>query len=358
MTEQINEAGIWFAEHGLVPDSLLSYGIRRACGNRLKEVKNAYAVNHQAVMDDFVHLLNSSPIAEATDLANEQHYELPPEFFGHILGPRRKYSGCDWNVGVNTLAEAEEASLACVVERAQIRDGQQILELGCGWGSLSLYLAQKFPGSRIVSVSNSKPQREYIEAQRDAMGLINLEIVTADINEFEPAGQFDRIVTIEMLEHVRNYPALFGRFSHWLRYDGLLFIHVFRHNEYAYTFEVEGSSNWMGRHFFTGGVMPSHDLFMNVQSAFALKEDWQINGQNYARTADAWLENMDKNRKVILQILDRHHDCKDSKLWFQRWRMFFMACRELFGYEDGLEWGVSHYLFQKAEHSSYKKLEE
>ena len=294
----------------------------------------------------FLDRLRSSSIAESTLEANQQHYELPPEFFELILGPRRKYSGCEWPEGVTSLEQAELTALETVVTRSGLSDGQSILELGCGWGSLSLYLAERFPTSKILAVSNSTPQRHFIEAEAKRRSLGNLTVLTADINEFEPHSRFDRILTIEMLEHVRNYPVLFGRIRDWLVPDGRLFVHVFRHKDFAYTFEAEGSENWMGRHFFTGGVMPSHDLLIRVQSSLSLEQSWQINGTNYARTADAWLRNLNANRIGVEKVLEKHYGTEHSRVWLNRWRMFFIACRELFGFKDGSEWGVSHYLFK------------
>lgn len=345
MNEILNSAGIWLAESGVLPDSVLSGAIRRACGNRLEELRREYGGDRDQVLAQFIDQLNSAAVAESTTEANEQHYELPPEFFGLILGPHRKYSGCDWDGGVTTLADAEELALNRVVERAGIRDGDEILELGCGWGSLTLFMADRFRRSRVVAVSNSRPQRETIMGLARERGLSNVEVITADINSFDPGRIFDRIVTIEMLEHVRNYSALFARISSWLKPDGQLFVHIFRHMEFAYLFEVEGSKNWMGRYFFTGGVMPSHDLLAQAQSSLVLRENWVIGGEHYARTADAWLANMDANRLALLDILGSHYGEADAELWFVRWRMFFMACRELFGFDGGSEWGVSHYLF-------------
>jgi cyclopropane-fatty-acyl-phospholipid synthase len=346
MSETLSLLAISLAERGAVPDSLLSLGIERACGRRLKEVRDQFSEDAQAEMALFIKRLNEFSIAESTDEANEQHYELPPEFFELVLGPRRKYSGCEWPKGVHTLAEAEVAALDTVVSRADVQPGQRILELGCGWGSLSLYLAEKFPSCEIVSVSNSAGQRGYIESVCAEKGFTNLTVVTADINEFEPEGVFDRILTVEMLEHVRNYSALFARIKTWLGKGGLLFVHVFRHKDFAYLFETEGSQNWMGRHFFTGGVMPSHDLLERAQNSLDLVESWQINGVNYGLTADAWLNNMDRNRDRILPILVSRYGAGQEQIWFQRWRMFFIACRELFGFDDGTEWGVSHYVFR------------
>lgn len=348
MNEVLNRIAISLAESGKVPDSLVSYGIERACAQRLREIQSQYSQEPFGELAKFIELLNRAPIAESTDEANLQHYELPPEFFEFILGPRKKYSGCEWPSGVTTLEEAETVALETVISRAEIESGQSILELGCGWGSLTLFLAEKFPTATIVAVSNSASQRAYIESECQKRNLKNVRVITADINDFEPQTQFDRIVTVEMLEHVRNYSALFSKMKNWLTDDGKLFVHIFRHKEFAYLFETEGSQNWMGRHFFTGGVMPSHDLLIKAQDSLAVERQWQVNGMNYARTADAWLDNMSRNRPQILSVLETVYGSENAEKWYQRWRMFFIACRELFGFADGTEWGVSHYLFEKS----------
>lgn len=346
MAEILNSAAIELAERGFIPDSLLNFGIERACGQRLRNIREQYSERPHDVLQNFISKLNDFSIAESTGEANEQHYELPAEFFELVLGPRRKYSACEWPKGTETLALAEVVSLQTIVSRADIQQGQRILELGCGWGSLSLFLAEKYPDCEITAVSNSSSQRCFIESKCAQKGYRNLQVVTADINEFEPDGQFDRIVTIEMLEHVRNYGSLFGRMRRWLNDSGCLFVHIFRHKEFAYLFETEGSQNWMGRHFFTGGIMPSHDLLVKAQDSLELVEDWQMNGTDYALTADAWLSNMEKNREAILVVLRAHYGTGMEKVWFNRWKMFFIACRELFGFDNGSEWGVSHYLFK------------
>ncbi len=345
MNESLNAAAISLAESGKLPDFLLNIGIRRACSHRLSEIQSQYANDPIGELSKFIAELNTSEIAESTEEANQQHYELPPEFFAEVLGPRKKYSGCEWHSGATTLAEAEVVALETIVQRAQIEDGQTILELGCGWGSLSLFLAERFPTCEILAVSNSHGQRKYIESVCLRREFKNLTVVTADINVFEPGRVFDRIVTVEMLEHVRNYAALFARIEKWLDVDGKLFVHIFRHKEFAYLFETEGSQNWMGRHFFTGGVMPSHDLLMRVQDSLKIQDDWPVNGMNYALTSNAWLENMARNKERIMPILETAYGSEEASKWYQRWRMFFIACRELFGYSQGNEWGVSHYLF-------------
>jgi cyclopropane-fatty-acyl-phospholipid synthase len=342
LTEQI---AIKLAESGLVPDSAIRAGIRWACENRLRTERAKFESDENALAR-FVEELGQAPIAEATDDANAQHYELPPEFFQLVLGPKLKYSGCDWRTG-DTLPRAEERSLEIVCERARLANGLRILELGCGWGSLSLFMAARYPSSRITSISNSSLQREHIKAEAASRGLTNLQVITADINDFTPDETFDRIVTVEMLEHVRNYHSLFARIATWLKQDGRLFVHIFRHKTYPYRFETKGAGNWMGRHFFTGGLMPSHDLFSLAQDSLSIEESWLVNGTNYEKTANAWLSNLDARRDEALQILASHYGEKHAQVWLQRWRIFFMSCAELFGMTDGNEWGVSHYRFKR-----------
>lgn len=347
MTQQLSSIAIRLAESGMVPDRLLKAGISYACGRRLRELKRVHRAAPEYQYQHFLNLLNKSPVAESTDKANEQHYELPPDFFGCVLGPRLKYSCCEWGPGVENLGDAEQAALKTVVLRSELMSGQQILELGCGWGSLSLYLAERFPTANITAVSNSHGQRMYIEHICNIRRITNLQVITADINTFKAERQYDRIVSVEMFEHVRNYSKLFGQIRNWLKDDGKLFVHVFSHSDFPYIFETDGAKNWMGRYFFTGGIMPSHDLLVKAQDSLRLENQWRISGTNYAQTADAWLANLDRNKIAILRVLTTIYGEEESKLWFQRWRMFFIACRELFAYRGGSEWGVSHHLFVK-----------
>ena len=335
------------AERGLLPDALLRAGIRRMCAARLRDEHDgdpdAAARRNAALIAE----LRASPVAIHTDAANRQHYELPPAFFTRCLGPRLKYSGCFYPTGNETLAQAEEAMLALYCERAKLADGQDILELGCGWGSLTLWMAQHYPNARITAVSNSAPQRAFIEAQCRDRGFANVRVITCDVNRLElPALSFDRCVSVEMFEHMRNYATLLGRIGGWLRPGGALFVHIFCHRTLLYPFETEGEGNWMGRHFFTGGLMPASDTLLWFQDTLRIDERWLLDGTHYERTANHWLANQDARRDEVMAILrEAYGDA--AKLWFQRWRMFWMACAELFGYDHGREWMVAHYRFTK-----------
>jgi cyclopropane-fatty-acyl-phospholipid synthase len=295
---------------------------------------------------NFADAMADHPIAERPDAANAQHYELPPEFFELTLGPRRKYSCCLYD-GAETLAAAEERALAETASHADLADGQRILELGCGWGSLSLWMAERFPAAEIVAVSNAAAQRRFIEAEAARRGLAALRVVTADMNDFEPAGRFDRIVSVEMWEHMSNWPALLARVRRWLPADGRLFLHVFSHRARPYRFEQADRSDWIAQHFFTGGIMPSHGLIQHLDACFALEQDWRWSGHHYRRTAEDWLANYDRNEAAITDIL-RHVYGSDAALWKRRWRLFFLATAGLFGAADGEAWGVSHYRLRPA----------
>jgi len=338
---------IQLAERGLIPDWFCRKGIRSLIALRIKQERSDSDEENRRKAAELLARLRTSSVAVHPDKANEQHYELPSEFFQKILGVNLKYSCCHWSKENLSLDEAEESALELTSQRAELRDGNNILELGCGWGSLSLFMAQKFPSSRILSMSNSALQREFIVSQAAARNLHNLEVVTADINAFDTDREFDRIVSVEMLEHVRNYQRLFSRMARWLKPDGKLFVHIFSHQHFAYTFETEGAANWMGRYFFTGGIMPSHDLLLHFQENLKLEERWRWNGSHYSRTARAWLENMDRQKEAILPIIRRVYGEEETTRWWVRWRLFFMSCEELFGYNKGEEWGVSHYRFVK-----------
>jgi cyclopropane-fatty-acyl-phospholipid synthase len=333
------------AERGLLPDALLRLGIRRMCADRLREERAGGLSAQGERQAQLIELLRHSPVAIETAAANAQHYELPPAFFEHCLGPRLKYSCCHYPRGDETLAEAEEAMLALYGERAELTDGQRILELGCGWGSLTLWMAARYPNARITAVSNSHGQRHHIEAQCRRRGLANVRVLTRDVNALElAAGQFDRCVSIEMFEHVRNYQLLMQRIAGWLAPGGKLFVHIFAHRTLAYPFEVAGADNWMGRHFFTGGLMPAADTLLHFQQALALEQRWLLDGTHYQKTANHWLQRQDRQRNAVMAVLRQAYG-EQAPLWFQRWRMFWMACAELFGYADGQAWLVAHYRF-------------
>ena len=328
------------AERLPLPDALLRAGI----ASRVAATREQLAPLNGAAEDPrFAASMAARPIAEFTAAANTQHYELPPAFFELVLGPRRKYSSCFYKAAGDTLAQAEEQALAETVEHAALADGQMILELGCGWGSLSLWMAERFPQARITAVSNSRPQREFIDGEATRRGFGNLRVVTADVNDFVPEGQFDRVVSVEMFEHVANWPVLLGRTAGWLKPDGRVFLHVFSHRAVPYRFDHDNDSDWIARHFFTGGIMPSHGLLAHcVVPHFAIESDWQWSGTHYQRTALDWLKNFDAHAGEIRGILAGVYG-QDTALWMRRWRLFFLATAGLFGDSNGREWGVSHY---------------
>lgn len=334
------------AERGWIPDTFIRYGIRRLCGSRLKDEQRLLTTSpgdlRQTRFDD----LRQSAIAIETAAANEQHYEIPAQFYQYALGPHLKYSACLWEDGTQDLGAAEAAMLALYCERAQLEDGQDILELGCGWGSLTLWMAAHYPNARITAVSNSHSQKQHIDAMAQARQLNNIRVITCDVNELSlDPNTFDRAVSIEMFEHVRNYEQLLSRLSQWLRPNGELFVHIFCHRHLIYPFETEGEDNWMGRYFFTGGQMPALDTFAHFNQHLQVTEQWFLDGTHYEKTAQAWLDNMDKHRDAIRTLFLQTYGENDADRWVQRWRMFFMSCAELFGYADGSEWGVGHYRF-------------
>lgn len=334
-----------WCERGWIPDALTRAGIRRLCAMRLRDERAEGAVQRKlAVLDELRH----SPLAIETEAANEQHYEVPADFFRRCLGKRLKYSSCYYPTGEESLDQAEEAMLALYLQRGEFVDGQEILELGCGWGSATLYLAEHLPNARITGVSNSHSQRQYIEAQCERRGLQNVRILTCDVNrlELEPAS-FDRCISIEMFEHVRNYERLLASIAGWLRTGGKLFVHVFAHRELLYPFETEGEDNWMGRYFFTGGLMPSFDTLPHFHRDLRVEQQWWLDGRHYQRTSEHWLANTDRHRSEILRLFEHSYGPDQASLWLQRWRMFYLACAECFGYDAGREWGVAHYRFSK-----------
>ena len=338
---------IGWAEMGLLPDRVIRAGIRRLNKRRLEEIRANDLERAAADLNEFVARMQTAPIAPVPQLANEQHYEVPAAFFGEVLGTHRKYSCCHWTPCTQSLDEAEAESLRITCERAGIEDGMSVLDLGCGWGSLSLWIAAHYPNCRITSVSNSASQRDYI--LRQAWDLDNVTVLTRDMNDFKSSEQFDRIVSVEMFEHMRNYPELFRRISTWLKPRGRFFMHIFCHRSCAYEFIDNGPSDWMSRHFFAGGIMPSDDLPARCQSDLSLLRQWRWGGRHYERTANAWLERMDTRKDRIMPLFAATYGSEQADKWFMRWRIFFMACAELFGHDRGQEWYVSHYLFERAE---------
>jgi cyclopropane-fatty-acyl-phospholipid synthase len=332
---------------GVLPDWLIRAGIRRICAARLDEQEDGGTTAQAARRLALDAELRRSPIAVATAAANEQHYEVPASFFQMVLGPHLKYSCGYWAAPDATLADAETAMLQLTVDRAQLQNGQHVLELGCGWGSLTLFMAARFPASRILAVSNSASQGAFIRQRARQHGLTNVDVMTADINHFDTADRFDRIVSVEMFEHVRNYPALFDKLDRWLTDAGRLFVHIFAHHRFAYTFEARSDSDWMARHFFSGGMMPSESLFRQIQERFAVESQWRLSGTHYERTANAWLANMDRHATEIDAVLASTYGAAHVAAWRARWRVFFMACAEMFGYRSGSEWLVAHYRFTK-----------
>ncbi len=334
-------------EHNLVPDFLIRIGIRTMLANKLKIESCGGSVAQQQKLAAYVQQLRQSPIAEMTKKANEQHYEVPPPFFKLVLGPRLKYSSGYWPDKQTTFEQSEEAMLSLYGERAALSNGQSILDLGCGWGSFSLWAAEKFPQSSITGVSNSAPQRLWIEAEAKRRSLINLKIITADMNTFDTGEHFDRIVSVEMLEHMKNYGRLFKKIFSWMKPEAKFFAHIFAHRQFAYAFTDEGAGSWMARYFFSGGQMPSKNLFSFFQEDLSLLKTWDVNGTHYQKTCEAWLKRMDAARPEIMPLFKATYGADQALRWWVYWRVFFMACAELFGFNGGQEWLVMHTLFKK-----------
>ena len=334
------------AETSLIPDRVIRVGIRRLLTRRRR---SQGVCDPSTASSRFAEQLRTGPLAIETQTANQQHYEVPAEFFCRVLGPRLKYSSCLFETSKSSLADAEETMLELTCQRAGIQDGMRILELGCGWGSLTLWIAEHFPDCQITAVSNSSSQRRFIESRAQSQQLSNIQVITADMRDFSRTDNFDRVVSVEMFEHMRNYELLLRRVSTWLKPNGRAFVHIFCHRDTPYLFETEGATNWMGRHFFTGGMMPSEHLFDQFDEDLSVERQWRVSGLHYWRTCEAWLRRLDQDRAEILAIFRKELPVAEAKKVVQRWRMFFMACAELFRYSDGNEWFVAHYLFQKQE---------
>jgi cyclopropane-fatty-acyl-phospholipid synthase len=332
---------------GVVPDVLIRAGIRRVLAARLAAIQRSSTGDRLADRTRFADERSRGPIAVETKAANAQHYEVPTGFYRRVLGRHLKYSSGWWGPEVDTLDEAEAAMLERYGERAALADGQRVLELGCGWGSLALWMARRFPSSEIVAVSNSRTQKEWIDGEAARDRLANLRVITADMNTFEAPGTFDRIVSVEMFEHMRNWRALFERVARWLEPDGAMFLHIFTHRTASYTYESEGPTDWMAEYFFTGGIMPSADLVDAFADILTVDAEWTVNGTHYQKTAEAWLANMDRRRAEILPLFADTYGDSHARIWWARWRVFFMACAELWGYRGGTEWQVSHYRLSK-----------
>ncbi len=346
MNDKTNLAISWI-EQGMVPDSVIRAGIRRLVRQRLTEIRADDAEAAAESSATFAASLRDAPIAVLPDKANEQHYEVPAPFFAAVLGPHRKYSSCWWPQGIDTLEHAESFALNATSDRAGLANGQDILELGCGWGSLTLWMAGHYPGSRITAVSNSQSQRAYIEGEAARRGYANVRVVTHDMNRFDIEQQFDRVVSVEMFEHMRNWPVLFKRVSGWLKPGGRFFMHVFVHRSTPYLFVERDASDWMSRHFFAGGMMPDDNLALHFQDDLRIVRRWRWDGTHYERTANAWLANMDRRRTAVWPLLEATYGKEHALQWWMRWRIFFMSCAELFGFENGQQWWVSHYLFER-----------
>lgn len=342
---------MWYTsllEKNLLPDFAIRKGICNLLKQRLQDENKGTAEAQQEHLMRMVEDLKASPIAVSTAEANEQHYEMPAEFFTYVMGKHMKYSSGYWKPGVNDIDTSERDMLEITTQRAELKDGQKVLELGCGWGSLSLFMAEKYPNGKITGVSNSHSQKVYIDAQAQKRGLKNLTIITSDMNTFQINEKFDRVVSVEMFEHMRNYKLLLKKVFDFLNPSGKLFVHIFTHKEYTYKFEVKDQTDWMSRYFFTGGIMPGDHLLFYFNDHMRVEKHWLVDGTHYSKTSEAWLSNMDKHKAEIMPIMKSVYGEKEAVRWWVYWRIFFMACAELWGYRNGKEWFVSHYLFQKA----------
>ncbi len=337
---------IGWVEQGRVPDSLIRAGIRRLLRQRIDEIASENCEEAAERLAAFVEMMDSASVAPIPQKANEQHYEVPASFFSEVLGEHRKYSSCYWPDQASSLEDAEAASLRITCERAELVDGMRVLELGCGWGSLTLWIATHYPNCQITAVSNSNSQRREIETRAAHAGVTNIEVITADMNDFDTKQRFDRVVSLEMFEHMRNYRLLYQRIHDWLLPGGQFLMHVFCHRLVPYEFVDRDASDWMSRHFFSGGIMPSDALPKHFQDHLRLRNHWRWNGEHYAKTLNGWLARMDQRRAQVMPILEQTYG-DDAEIWWSRWRVFFIASAELFGFNHGQEWWVSHYLFQR-----------
>ncbi|PZU83756.1 MAG: SAM-dependent methyltransferase [Chelatococcus sp.] len=336
----LQNLGTW-GERLPLPDSVSRAGVALLVGRTARRLAEVGSSGDE----DFARGMTGYPVAQHADAANAQHYEVPAAFFAQVLGPHRKYSCCFYETPQATLAQAETRALELTMAHAGLQNGQRILELGCGWGSLSLFLAERLPGSEIVAVSNSASQRRFIEVEAIRRGIANLKIVTADMNHFQAEDRFDRIVSVEMFEHMANWRELLARARSWLAPEGRLFLHVFTHRSASYRFDIEDRADWIAQHFFTGGLMPSRGLVHRFPELFAVEGEWHWSGEHYRRTAEHWLANFDRNAAAIEPILAQTYGV-DAALWRRRWRLFFLATSGLFGHDSGEVWGVGHYLLR------------
>ncbi len=334
-------------QQGLLPDQLIRFGINGLLKKRLSDERKGSFNDLEKKRHSLIEELKQSPIAIETDKANDQHYQVPTEFYDYVLGVHKKYSCCLYKSWNETLNEAEENMLNLYLERGQFADGQAVLDMGCGWGSFSLFAARKFKNSTFTLVSNSKTQRAYIEQKAREFGLQNIKVITEDMNRFDIDLTFDRIISVEMFEHMRNYKELLAKINRWLAPSGKLFVHIFVHKDLAYKFDVIDETDWMSKYFFSGGIMPSEHLLYYFQDHLKIKSHWRVSGLHYAMTARQWLENQDANKDKIMEIFTKHYG-QDARKWFNYWRIFFMSCENLWKFDEGSEWFVSHYLFEKA----------
>ncbi len=334
-------------EKNNIPDFLIRQNIRKLLAQRLKDEDAGNVEANQEKIMQLIVELKSSPIAINTAYANEQHYEVPTQFYQYCLGKHLKYSSGYWKEGVNDIDISERDMLEITCQRAELAEGQQVLELGCGWGSLSLYMSAKFPKSTFTVVSNSSTQKLHIDEQASQRGIKNLTVVTADMNTFSIEKKFDRVVSVEMFEHMRNYEKLLAKVSSFLNENGKLFVHIFTHKGLAYKFEVVDDSDWMSKYFFTGGIMPSDHLLLYFDTHFNIEQHWRVSGMHYSKTSEAWLQNMDKHKTEIMPLFEQTYGKEGALKWWVYWRIFYMSCAELWGYNGGEEWIVSHYLFRK-----------